>query len=57
MANPPLYEHVLACYLLSANSYTKMTQYENVIRNCETILAVEDNSEAFMIKAHAYEML
>lgn len=46
-----LYSHVLECYILAANCYMKMEQYERTITNCDTVIAVETNIEALKLKS------
>ena len=52
-----LYSHVLECYLLAANCYLKMEQFERAISNCDTVIEVETNIEALKTKSYACEQL
>ena len=52
-----LYSHVLDCYLLAANCYLKMEQYERAIANCDTVIEVETSLEALKTKSYACEQL
>lgn len=52
-----LYEHVLECYIQSANAYIGLQQYENALNNCHTILQAEENTQVYILKATAHEAL
>jgi hypothetical protein len=48
---------VLACYFVSAKAYNGMEQYSEALRNCNTILEVEDHYQAHIIMGTAFENL
>lgn len=57
MTDFKLYSHVLECYLLAANCYLKMEQFERAIANCDTVIEVETNLDALKTKSYACEQL
>jgi len=57
LAHPKLYSHVLNCYLQSVSCYIRLEQYDEALRNCDTILEIESNYKALYLKGCISEEL